>query len=150
LGRLPGWIETWADPNLSADISFAIQLCLEEAVANIIMYGSGRDDQGEIAIEVRRNGGALVARIEDTGREFDPTRVPPPLLASSLEQAKVGAFGIPLMRSFASSMNYTGRAGGTPWLLARSERPTQKALGGLQHLSWPRSLRKIECLGEHR
>jgi serine/threonine-protein kinase RsbW len=111
LDRLAGWIETWAEPDLSADTSFAIQLCLEEAVANIMMYGSGRDDRGEIAIEVRRNGGALVARIEDTGREFDPTRAPPPLLASSLEQAKVGAFGIPLMRSFASSMNYERRHG---------------------------------------
>lgn len=110
LDRLAGWIEAWVQPDLSADTSFAIQLCLEEAVANIIMHGSA-DDPGEIVIEVTCNGGALVARIEDTGREFDPTQVPAPLLASSLEQAKVGDFGIPLMRSFASAMDYQRRHG---------------------------------------
>jgi anti-sigma regulatory factor (Ser/Thr protein kinase) len=111
LDRLAGWIEGSVQEDLSADISFAIQLCLEEAVANIIMHGGGKDDRREIAIEVERNGGTLVARIEDTGREFDPTQVPAPLLASSLEQAKVGDFGIHLMRSFARGMYYERRAG---------------------------------------
>ena len=37
--RLAGWIEGWAQRGVSADVSFAVQLCLEEAVANIIMYG---------------------------------------------------------------------------------------------------------------
>jgi anti-sigma regulatory factor (Ser/Thr protein kinase) len=111
LKRLAAWIEVRARP-VSADTSFAIQLCLEEAVANIIMYGDGaRDDRPEITIELERNGGALIARIEDTGGEFDPTQVPPPLLASSLEEAKVGGLGIHLMRSFASSMHYQRRNG---------------------------------------
>ena len=37
LRRLAGWIKAWAAPEeLSADTLFAVQLCLEEAVANII------------------------------------------------------------------------------------------------------------------
>ena len=43
-------------------------LCLEEAVANIIMYGATEAEGLEIAVEVERNGGNLVARIEDNGR----------------------------------------------------------------------------------
>ena len=52
LTRLAGWIEGWAQQGVSPDISFAVQLCLEEAVANVIMYGAGRDDRLEIAVEL--------------------------------------------------------------------------------------------------
>jgi serine/threonine-protein kinase RsbW len=112
LKRLAGWIEAQAQQELSADTSFAIQLCLEEAVANIIMHGGGaKDDRLQIAIALERNGGTLVARIEDSGREFDPTQFPPPSVAKSLEEAKVGDLGIHLMRSFASGMHYERRDG---------------------------------------
>ena len=111
LQRLAGWIEGFARQGMSTDVSFAVQLCLEEAVANIIMYGAARGDRLEIAVELERNGGTLVARIEDNGQQFDPTRAPPPAVATSLEQAKVGDLGIHLMRSFASGMDYERRDG---------------------------------------
>ena len=111
LQRLAGWLERLAQQGMSSDVSFAVQLCLEEAVANIIMYGAARGDRLEIAVELERNGGTLVARIEDNGRQFDPTRAPPPAVATSLEQAKVGDLGIHLMRNFASGMDYERRDG---------------------------------------
>src|SRR6266700_462174 len=111
LQRLAGWLERLAQQGMSSDVSFAVQLCLEEAVANIIMYGAARGDRLEIAVELERNGGTLVARMEDNGRQFDPTRAPPPAVATSLEQAKVGDLGIHLMRSFASGMDYERRNG---------------------------------------
>ena len=111
LERLAAWIEGWAQHGVSPDVSFAIQLCLEEAIANVIMYGAARDDRLEIAVELERNGSTLVARIEDTGRQFDPTQVPPPTVATSLEEAKVGDLGIHLLRSFASGMDYERRDG---------------------------------------
>ena len=111
LQRLAGWVEGFAEQGISSDVSFAVQLCLEEAVANIIMYGAASGDPLEIAVELERNGATLVARIEDNGRQFDPTRAPPPAVATSLEKAKVGDLGIHLMRSFASGMNYERRDG---------------------------------------
>jgi anti-sigma regulatory factor (Ser/Thr protein kinase) len=109
LERLAGWIDGWAGELVSPDTSFAIQLCLEEAVANIIMYGPANDDQLEIAVELEHSGSTVVARVEDTGREFDPTRFPPAFLATSLEEAEVGDLGIHLMRRFASEMDYERR-----------------------------------------
>jgi anti-sigma regulatory factor (Ser/Thr protein kinase) len=106
LQRLAGWIEGWAQRGVSADVSFAVQLCLEEAVANVIMYAGAKDSRLEIAVEVERSGTTLVARIEDNGRHFDPTQVPPRSMASSLDDASVGDVGIHLIRSFASGMNY--------------------------------------------
>jgi anti-sigma regulatory factor (Ser/Thr protein kinase) len=129
LKRLAGWIE---QQNVSPDLSFAIQLCLEEAVANIMMYGASQDHLLEIAVDLERNAGMLVARIEDTGRQFDPTQVPPPLMAKSLEEAKVGDLGIHLMRSFASGMDYERRDGRNRLTLrfvesqARSQQPEER------------------------
>jgi serine/threonine-protein kinase RsbW len=112
LDRLAGWIEGWTQRNaLSADQSFAIALCLEEAVANVIMYGGTADDRLEIAVEAEHNSGTAIVRIEDNGRHFDPTQVPSPPMAASLEEAKIGNVGVHLMRSFASGMQYERRNG---------------------------------------
>jgi serine/threonine-protein kinase RsbW len=111
LARLAGWIEGWAPQSVSPDVSFAVQLCLEEAVANVIMYGAAKDAALEIAVEVAHSGDALVAMIEDNGRQFDPTKVPPPAPAPSLAEANIGDVGIHLMRSFASGMHYERRDG---------------------------------------
>jgi serine/threonine-protein kinase RsbW len=109
LQRLAVWIEDEAARGLSANVSFAVQVCLEEAVANIIMYSSTTDDRLEIVVEVERRGELLVARIEDNGSAFDPTQVLRPPVPASLAEAKVGNLGIHLMRSFASGMHYEHR-----------------------------------------
>ena len=111
LERLAGWIEGFTRQGSSPDVSFAVQLCLEEAVANIIMYGGAKYDAIVIAVELERHYGSLVARIEDNGRQFDPTRAPGPVPAASLDEAKVGDLGIHLMRSFANGMDYERRDG---------------------------------------
>jgi serine/threonine-protein kinase RsbW len=109
LARLAIWLEGWAMRDLSPELSFAIQVCLEEAVANIIMYSATTDDRLEIVIEVERRDQSLVAQIEDNGSAFDPTQVPRPPVPTSLAEAKVGNLGIHLMRSFASGMHYERR-----------------------------------------
>jgi serine/threonine-protein kinase RsbW len=78
-----------------------------EAVANAMMYGGGKDNALEIAVELERTeGGTLVVHIEDIGREFDPTQFPPRTAPTSLAEAKVGHLGIHLIRSFASGIHY--------------------------------------------
>jgi len=109
LGRLAVWIDDCAMRDLSASLSFAVQVCLEEAVANIIMYSTTPDDRLEIVVEIERGEQTLVARIEDNGSAFDPTQVPRPPVPASLAEAKVGNLGIHLMRSFASGMHYERR-----------------------------------------
>jgi len=88
---------------------FALQFCLEEAVANVMMHGGATDDPLEITVELEREGETLVARIEDNGLRFDPTKAPPPPALVSLKDAKVGNLGIHLMRSFANEIDYECR-----------------------------------------
>src|SRR5262249_61894388 len=104
LQRLAGWIEGFARQGMSTDVSFALQLCLEEAIANIIMYGAARDDRLEIAVELERNGGTLGAPIEDNGRQFDPTRAPPPPVAAMHPRANMRAPRLHLLPSFVNGV----------------------------------------------
>jgi anti-sigma regulatory factor (Ser/Thr protein kinase) len=75
LQRLAVWIEHQAARDLSADLSFALQVCLEEAVANIMMYSAPQDAPLEIAVEVERSDQALVARIDDNRSRGRPVRL---------------------------------------------------------------------------
>lgn len=106
LSELSRWIEAHTERDVSSDMAFAVALCLEEAVANIIMHSGDKNDRVEITVELARDREALTARIEDNGKAFDPTQIPPPSPATSLREAKVGDVGIHLMRSFASEMRY--------------------------------------------
>jgi serine/threonine-protein kinase RsbW len=110
LRRLAAWIERWTQEGVPPNVSFALQLCLEEAVANVIMYGQ-IDGELKIAIELERLGGTVVARIQDNGQPFDPTQVASHPLPSTLREAKIGNLGIHLVRRFASRVYYERRHG---------------------------------------
>jgi serine/threonine-protein kinase RsbW len=75
------------------------------------MHGGTKDGRLKIAIELERNGRTLIARIEDTGWEFDPTQFRPRPVAKSLDEAKVGDHGIHLMRCFATGMHHERQEG---------------------------------------
>jgi anti-sigma regulatory factor (Ser/Thr protein kinase) len=111
LRRLAQWVEAWRPPNVSADTAFALALCLEEAVANIIMHANAEEGELRITVEVEQSNGALTARVEDDGQGFDPTGVPSPTVVASLADAKPGDLGIHLMRRFATDMRYERRRG---------------------------------------
>jgi serine/threonine-protein kinase RsbW len=106
LDRLVPWIQQRSDLEMSSDTVLAVQICLEEAIANIIMYGAVEDEKIEISVELKSAAGMLVAQIEDTGQEFDPTQAPSRTVAPSLAEAKPGKVGIHLMRSFSDEMTY--------------------------------------------
>jgi anti-sigma regulatory factor (Ser/Thr protein kinase) len=110
LPRLARWAEARME-GWSPDLKFAVALCLEEAVANIIMHGGAMRDEVKIAVEIERDGKSLTATIEDNGVNFDPTQLPPPARAASLDAATVGDLGVHLMRSFSSNMEYQRRGG---------------------------------------
>ena len=106
LDRLGSWIQTFqGELELVADIAFALELCLEEVIANIIMHGGPRG-AGEISITLQQTSPGLVATIEDDGVQFDPTAAPRRARAQSLDDARPGDHGIQLIRTFATDMRY--------------------------------------------
>jgi anti-sigma regulatory factor (Ser/Thr protein kinase) len=111
LDRLAPWMQGLDELGMSPHMSFAVQVCLEEVVANVIMYGATKGERLQITLELERSDAMLLARISDDGRKFDPTQAPSPTVAASLKEAKVGNLGIHLARSFANGIDYERRTG---------------------------------------
>lgn len=87
---------------------FALQLCLEESLANILMHGFAQPLRPEDAIELQIQQAAdrITLHIRDNGPAFDPTaRVSAPL-AGSLDEAVPGGHGLRLMRHYLRDLYY--------------------------------------------
>jgi anti-sigma regulatory factor (Ser/Thr protein kinase) len=98
------------DDGLSEDQVFALQICLEEAVTNIIMHSGSAERGKQIWVTISPTPD-LVACLEDEGEPFDPTKVPPPQQPGSLEDAQVGGLGVHLIRRLTAGMRYERVAG---------------------------------------
>ncbi|MFT0548822.1 ATP-binding protein [Allopusillimonas ginsengisoli] len=89
--------------------SFKLELCLDEALTNVMLYGL-KDRENEpaslIELEVLQNGDALLIDIIDNGRPFDPTLEELSPLATSLDEAVIGGHGLRLMRHYLKDIQY--------------------------------------------
>jgi serine/threonine-protein kinase RsbW len=83
-----------------------VQLCLEEAVGNLIMNSNAQDDHVEIAVELVRDDQTLCATIDDTGKQFDPTQLRLSLITQLLLDKDIRHLGVHLIRNFTDGMDY--------------------------------------------
>ena len=84
VGKLTQWIiETCAAAHIPEKTSFAVQLCLDEAVANILQHAEQHAEQhrqedgaraSAISASLERGDAGVWLDIEDDGEAFDPTR----------------------------------------------------------------------------
>jgi anti-sigma regulatory factor (Ser/Thr protein kinase) len=104
------WLESLAlEYRIPTETQFAIDLCLEEAVSNVIRHGYDAQTDQPITVEFKAGIDELTFTIEDHAPPFDPllnatTENPP--VASSIEDFPVGGLGILLMRKFAKNLEY--------------------------------------------
>jgi anti-sigma regulatory factor (Ser/Thr protein kinase) len=94
---------------LPARTAYALQLCIEEMVGNILLHGR-REDGGAITIELEILTGPLRLVVRDDAAAFDPTAQPEPAPADDIHSAEIGGRGLPLVRRFSAGMLYE-RAG---------------------------------------
>jgi anti-sigma regulatory factor (Ser/Thr protein kinase) len=114
LTRVAPWVESLAaEHDLSPELSFAVNLCLEEALSNLIRHGYGGETDQAIAIHcsIRRaatGAGQLAFVIEDHAPHFNPLAAAQAETASSqtLDELAPGGQGIRLLRKFAGSLQY--------------------------------------------
>src|ERR1700722_5665370 len=78
IARIPAWIEGLAARyNIPANVQFAIDLCLEEAISNVVRHGyAGADDHPVIVGFTRAGEGCFQCVIEDEAPRFNPLQVP--------------------------------------------------------------------------
>lgn len=108
LTQVPSWIERLASHHpIPPNTQFAMNLCLEEVLSNIIRHGYVGQPDHPIGVRFaapRDNYFVLV--IEDQAPPFNPVAAPelPPI--SEREDVSVGGQGIRLLRRFADALEY--------------------------------------------
>lgn len=86
--------------------AMTLNLALEEAVSNVILYAypSGADGLVDIEADIRPD--SLVFILSDSGKPFDPTAAPDADVTLSAEERPIGGLGIFLVRSIMDEVRY--------------------------------------------
>jgi len=101
--------------NLPPELIMNLNLAVEEAVANIVQYGGGKQEaegrkqkaeDGEIELLFSYKDSRLVFTIIDEGVEFDLTQVENPDTTLSAEERPVGGLGIFLIKQIMDEIEY--------------------------------------------
>jgi anti-sigma regulatory factor (Ser/Thr protein kinase) len=116
LASLWAWVESLgAEYAIPADTQFAIQLCLEEALSNLIRHGYQGEPDHSIRVEFTAQDGEVGFVVEDHAPPFDPlaadaaNSAPAP---RSIDELPLGGRGIGLMRKFSAHIAYEPLDGG--------------------------------------
>jgi serine/threonine-protein kinase RsbW len=108
LALVPPWIEHLASEyGISAKVQFAMNLCLEEVLSNIIRHGYANQPDRSIVIRYapdHDNSSLLV--VEDEAPLFNPLEAKESPVEDTLDGSRVGGLGIRLLRSFATTLKY--------------------------------------------
>ena len=92
--------------NLTPELIFNLNLVLEEAVSNVILYAYPKETQQEIVLTANKSDKNLIFVLSDTGKAFDPTQVPDADVTLSAEERQIGGLGIFLIRQIMNEVKY--------------------------------------------
>ncbi len=109
INNMAQWIESLTDEfGINMAQSMSINLALEEAVANVIMYAYPKDGKEytftlDFDVDENRNS---TWRIVDSGRPFNPTTKADADTTLSAEDRKIGGLGILMVKKIMDSVEY--------------------------------------------
>jgi serine/threonine-protein kinase RsbW len=108
LAQLPSWIERLASRHMiPASTQFAMNLCLEEVLSNIIRHGySSKPDHSIVVQFTSPRENYYVVIVEDEAPPFNPVDAPELPALNALEEIPIGGQGIRLLRRFADALEY--------------------------------------------
>ena len=104
---LAEWVEGL---NIPLELSMPVNLALEEAVSNVMLYAYPGQNDGRVYVEfveVQKDGEReLIFTISDSGIPFDPTQKPAADITLSAEERAIGGLGIHLVRQLMDEISY--------------------------------------------
>lgn len=111
LPRVSAWVHDWAESQrLPDEVVQHLDLCSTEVVTNIMSYAGG-DGPQHIFLRLGWQGEEVALEVQDEGSEFDPRQVPQPVPPTSLLDARIGGWGIPIVRRFSDGLRYQHQDG---------------------------------------
>ena len=112
---LAEWIEMIGLPQ---ELNMPINLALEEAVSNVMLYAyPGKS--GQVLVECDKSD-KLVFTITDSGVPFDPTKQKEADITLSVEERAIGGLGIHLVRQLMDDIRYERKDGKNILTLVKS------------------------------
>lgn len=110
------WVGTIAaEQQFPEQLIFALQICLEELLTNIVRHGGAKSsgDLSEVPtpplnleISISTGNQRVSMTVEDNGKPFDVVNTPAHRIDQPLDEVQPGGLGIQLIRNFASSIAY--------------------------------------------
>ena len=105
--QLADFVESIAqEKQLSQSLSMNINLALEEAVSNVMLYAYPKGTDGMVDVDAILFKEALEFIIVDSGVPFDPTVAPEIDLNAPVEERPIGGLGIHLVRQLMDVVSY--------------------------------------------
>lgn len=104
---LEGFIETLAgEVGIDPSQAMSLNLALEEAVTNVILYAYSEGTVGEVCIDAVWDAGQLTFTVTDSGKPFDPTGKEDADITLSAEERPIGGLGIFLVKQLMDEIKY--------------------------------------------
>ncbi len=108
--RASAWLKQTGDEyGVPIEQIWRLDLCLNEALANVVAHGSGT---GSVPVGLRMNVGRHLDQREasvtmtDNGPSFDTTSAEMKVRPTSLAEAEPGGLGLMMIRSFSDALAY--------------------------------------------
>lgn len=83
-----------------------LELAVDEACANVIEHAYGHDTSQEVIVRATFDAEEVRIDVEDTGRGFDPKKVPSSEVEKLVAERKSGGLGMRLMRTLMDEVHY--------------------------------------------
>ena len=96
---------------LDVSLVMSLNLALEEAVTNVVVYAYPEGQEGKVDVEAILRPGSVEFTLIDSGKAFDPTSRPDPDLSLGVEDRPIGGLGIFLVRQIMDKVEYERRDG---------------------------------------
>lgn len=107
-----------------ADLAFAVNLCLEELIANIIRHGLGGAPDHEIRVRLSCADDRLEITVDDDAPRYDPfAQAPVPDLTLDLERRPVGGLGVHLVKTLMDRVRAEHHGAGNRIVLEKKMHP---------------------------
>ena len=83
-----------------------LNVVLEEAVTNVILYAYPKEEHEYIHLTAKEQEGKLIFILTDSGKAFDPTQAPDADITLSADDRQIGGLGIFLIRKIMNEVKY--------------------------------------------